>query len=246
LPANTLPRISAPPSAPEAFYSGVLDALKQSGVPFMIGGGYAMQVYAGIVRDTKDLDIFCTAGDFPHLLRTLTDAGYETEITDATWLGKAREGEHFVDLIFSSANRTAPVDSVWLERSRKVSMFGRSVLLAPPEELIWSKSTVQDRFRFDGSDIIHMMRETGSELDWKHLLDRMGSNWEVLLAHIMMFRFVYPSERDTVPRWLLDEMLERVQDQLSLPTPQDRICRGPLLSRTQYEPDTEEWGYIYK
>jgi hypothetical protein len=68
----------------------------------------------------------------------------------------------------------------------------------------------------------------------------------VLLAHITMFRFVYPSERDTIPRWLMEELLARVQDQLSLPTPQDRICRGPLLSRTQYEEDTNEWGYIYK
>lgn len=244
--AKTLPKLAAPPGAPKAFYTAVLDIFKRSGAPFMIGGAYAMQVYAGLTRDTKDLDVFCTAGDFPHLLRALGDAGYKTEITDAAWLGKAHEGECYVDLIFSSANRSAPVDSGWLERAQRVTIFGRTVLLAPPEEVIWSKSTVQDRYRFDGADICHIIRKSGPSLDWKHLLDRMAANWEVLLAHLITFRFVYPSERDVIPTWVMDDLLGRVRDQLALPTPQDRICRGPLLSRTQYQPDVEEWGYTYK
>jgi hypothetical protein len=212
----------------------------------MIGGAYAMQVYAGVTRDTKDLDIFCTAGDFPHLLRALGEAGFETQVTDAAWIGKAFDGDDFVDLIFSSANRSAPVDSVWLERARRVSVFGRAVLLAPPEEIIWSKSTVQDRHRFDGADIAHIIRATGLELDWAHLLDRMGANWEVLLGHLISYRFIYPSEREIVPTWILEDLLGRVRDQMALPTPHDRICRGPLFSRSDYEPDVDEWGYTYK
>src|SRR5947209_3932979 len=212
----------------------------------MIGGAYAMQLHAGVVRDTKDLDVFCTAGDFPALLRALGDAGFETEITDDAWLGKARHGDHFVDLIFSSANRSAPVDSVWLERAQRVNLFGRTVLVASAEEVIWSKSTVQDRDRFDGADVLHIIRRSGSQLDWRHLLDRMGANWEVLLAHIVMFRFVYPSDRDVIPAWLMQELLGRGGDQVALPNTPVRICRGPLLSRTQYELDVEEWGYTYK
>jgi hypothetical protein len=71
----------------------------------------------------------------------------------------------------------------------------------------------------------------------------MEPHWELLLAHLLTFRFVYPSDRDVVPEWLMRELLSRSERQLVLPTPKDRVCRGPLLSRTQYRIDVEEWGY---
>ena len=46
--------------------------------------------------------------------------------------------------------------------------------------------------------------------------------WEVLLIALLNFRFVYPSERDLVPQWLLDELLDRLQDQ---PTSRARARR---------------------
>src|SRR5207245_10103872 len=42
------------------FYQGVLEAAKGSGIPFLIGGGFALGYYTGIERYTKDLDIFVT------------------------------------------------------------------------------------------------------------------------------------------------------------------------------------------
>ena len=32
----------------------------------------------------------------------------------------------------------------------------------------------------------------------------------MLLIHLLNFRFVYPSERDCVPRWLFDVLIERI------------------------------------
>ena len=34
----------------------------------------------------------------------------------------------------------------------------------------------------------------------------MEPHWEVLLTHLLNFRFVYPTERDLVPRWLMEEL----------------------------------------
>ena len=34
-------------------------------------------------------------------------------------------------------------------------------------------------------------------MDWDRLLRRFDRYWEVLLSHLMMFRFAYPAERDT-------------------------------------------------
>lgn len=228
------------------FYAAALRTLNGSGVPFMVGGAYSLAEYAGIVRDTKDLDIFCKASDYPVLLRSLGDSGYDTEVTDASWLAKAFSGDYFVDLIFNSGNGLCPVDDTWFEQATEVTLFGCNALLVPAEEIIWSKSTVQDRFRFDGADVLHIIRARGKALNWKRLLQRMEPVWEILLAHLVTFRFVYPSEREMVPDWVMEDLLGRVHDQLRVPASHDRICRGGVLSRTQYQIDIEAWGYTPK
>ncbi|HEX6508324.1 MAG TPA: hypothetical protein VF221_11890, partial [Chloroflexota bacterium] len=120
--------------AAEQFYRSALDVLDKAGPPFLVGGAYAMQEYANIVRDTKDLDVFCKAGDCPRLLQALGDAGYRTEITDATWLAKAFEGEYLVDVIFGSANGVSSVDDSWLEHARPARVVGHHVKLVSAED----------------------------------------------------------------------------------------------------------------
>jgi hypothetical protein len=61
--------------------------------------------------------------------------------------------------------------------------------------------------------------------------------------HLLNFRFIYPSERELVPRWLIDELLERLKNQMELPTSQIKICRGRLFSPTDYLIDIKEWGF---
>jgi hypothetical protein len=46
-----------------------------------------------------------------------------------------------------------------------------------------------------------------------------------------------------VPDWLLDNLLERVSKQRSLPPPQMRVCRGRMLSKFDYQIDVTEWGF---
>jgi hypothetical protein len=57
---------------------------------------------------------------------------------------------------------------------------------------------------------------------------------------------VYPADREIVPQWLLDELTSRLSMQFNLPEPQDKVCRGGLLSKSQYQVDYEEWGYCEK
>lgn len=227
----------------EDYYAEALDVLRQGGIPFMIGGAYAMREYAGIYRDTKDLDVFCKAGDQAAILHVLQDAGYTIELTDPVWLAKAFSGEHYVDVIWGSANGLCPVDDSWFEHALPVTLLGREIKLIPAEEEIWSKLYLRDRHRFDGADVNHLLRGRGAELDWKRLLQRLEPHWELLLSQLIAFCFVYPSDRKVVPEWLMRELLGRVDQQLSLPESKDRVCRGPLLSRTQYTVDINEWGY---
>lgn len=226
----------------DAFYAAALGQLQEC-VPFMIGGAYALRVYGDIYRDTKDLDIFCKAGDYPRLLETLADHGYSTEVTDANWLAKARHEDHMIDVIFNSRNGLCPVDDTWLAHARPARILDLEIRLIPPEEEIWTKLYVQDRHRFDGSDVNHIIRKMGQQLDWERLLRRMEVHWELLLQQCVHFRYVYPSEGDNIPSWLMTELLGRMKWQESMPRSRDAVCRGATISQDQYVIDLTEWGY---
>src|SRR5918911_4849219 len=90
----------------EAFYTEALRELSELGIPFLLAGTYPVSAYTGITRTTKDLDVFCLPGDYPRILTHFQDLGYEIEIEDDRWIGKAYKGELFFDVIFAAANGT--------------------------------------------------------------------------------------------------------------------------------------------
>jgi hypothetical protein len=145
-----------------------------------------------------------------------------------------------MDIIFSSGNGVASVDDLWFEHAQVARMLGRPVRLVPPEEMLWSKAFVQERERFDGADVLHLIRALGSVLDWQRVLMRFGSYWRVLLSHVILFGFAYPGQRGQVPAWVLAELMRRLA--ADEPEADPRICYGTILSREQYLWDIEHLG----
>lgn len=227
-----------------AFYCNTLDVFERAGLDVLVGGAYAFERYTGIERHTKDLDIFVRARDFERTLGALQRAGYGTEVAFPHWLGKAYCGEYFVDVIYSSGNGVVPVDEEWFEHATHAEVFDKPVKLCPPEEMLWSKSLIQERERFDGADVAHLLLHCARTLDWQRLLRRFAGEWRVLLAHLVLFGYIYPSERERIPGWVMHELLRRLQTSLSAPQPTNRLCRGTLLSRQQYLVDVSEWGFL--
>ncbi len=245
-PERTIDNLGEPisPSVQaEAFYKEILKALIEADLPFLVAGGYAVAAYTGIKRATKDLDIFTTPGNFPRVLATLQQRGYDVVIQDERWIGKVRNGEHFVDVIFSSATGMVPVQDEWFAHTRRTEILGAPVSILSPTELIWSKVFIQNRHRFDGADVVHVILKQHEAIDWRRLLSHMDAHWEILLGHLLDFRWIYPSERNAIPRWLMDELLDRLKQQLELPAPQTQICRGRMLSQSDYRPAVEEWSF---
>jgi len=226
-----------------AFYTRTLAALDAAGAEFLVGGAYALGRYTGIERHTKDFDLFVRRRDLDTILELLAGAGCRTELPYPHWLGKAHCDDHFVDVIFSSGNGVAQVDDDWFAHAPPADVFGRSVRLCPPEEMIWSKAYVMERERFDGADILHLLRAHGAALDWTRLLGRFGAHWRVLLSHLLLFDFAYPSERARIPRRVREDLWERVRNEMDAPSASSRVCFGTLLSREQYIIDLITWGY---
>jgi hypothetical protein len=226
-----------------AYYCRTVKLLTDAEIPFLVGGAYALQRYTGIVRHTKDFDIFIRRGDYVRLMDLLADSGCRTELTFPHWLGKAHSGEEFIDVIFSSGNAVAAVDDEWFEHAVRGEVLGMPVLLCPVEEMIWSKAFVMERERYDGADIAHLILAIGDHVSWRRLLKRFGPHWRVLMSHLVMFGFVYPAERNRIPDWVLSELMERLAADTPETASNERVCRGTLISRAQYLIDIEEWGY---
>lgn len=224
-----------------------LEALRAAGVDFVLGGAFALQAHLGVLlRAVKDLDLFVRRRDVDATLAALRRAGYATELTFPHWLAKAIAGQDFIDVIFSSGNGIVNVDDAWFEHAGHAEVLGVPVLVCPPEEGIWARAFVMERERFDGADVAHLLRCCASELDWARLLGRFGEHWRVLYAHLVLFGFIYPGERDRIPHPVMAELARRLaeeEENESGRAPAHRVCRGTLLSRAQFLIDVGRWGY---
>jgi hypothetical protein len=221
-----------------------MSAFHQAKVPFLVGGAYALAVYTGIERYTKDFDVFVRESDVDRALEVLDERGFETEIRSEVWIAKAFYGEEFVDLIFNSGNSTSRVDDSWFDHAVERDVFGVSAKICPPEEIIWSKAYIMERERFDGADIAHILRCCAGDMDWTRLVGRFGDHWRVLLSHLILFGFIYPQMRDNVPDWVMSDLLGRAERENQAPAPDTSVCRGTLLSRAQYGVDVHMWGCV--
>jgi hypothetical protein len=227
----------------EAFYADAIRELLKLDVPFLLAGTYALSAYTGINRATKDLDIICRPGDYPSVLNHFRRLGHEVAVEDERWLAKVFHDGQFFDVIFASWHGLTPVTDAWFDHALHVQILGVQVRVIAPTELIWSKAFVQLRHRYDGADISNLILKQHERIDWRRLLAYMELHWEVLLVHLLNFRWAYPSERECIPRWLMDELIGRLTGQLELPAPRLKICRGRMLSPTDYALAVKQWGF---
>ncbi len=220
------------------FYVEALTVLDEAGLDYVVGGGYAMAFYTGIRRNTKDLDIFVRPEDHRRILQELERAGYRGEYFYPFWIAKAVQGEDFIDILYNSGNGQCRVDDDWITNAREVEILGYRTRLVPPEEQLWSKSFVMDRDRYDGADVLHLIMSCGEGLDWARLLRRFAGHERVLLSHLVLFDYAFPSERAKIPHDVMDHLLSVAADR----RPGERVCYGPNVSQQSFLPDVHERG----
>ncbi len=224
-------------------FQRALNTLNQTGIPYLLAGAFAKHAYTGIWRNTKDLDIFLKAADLKQAFDALSAVGFETCVKYKHWLAKAESGPEVVDLIFGIGHGRLPITEDWFVGARLTKIAGVQVPLIPIEELIAAKVYVADRYRFDGSDVVHLIQGAKGKLDWQRILRRLGDeNREVLLWDLILFDFVYPGHADYLPQELMTELFAQARQRWSKRT-DPKEFRGTLLDPWSYLVDVEEWGY---
>ena len=225
------------------FYRKVLDTLNAASVEFLVGGAFALRVHTGIERDTKDFDLMLRPRDVQRAIDACRQAGFRANFAYSHWIAKVHFGEHFIDLIYRAGNGLCEVDDAWFMHARDAVVLDRKLRLTPPEEMIWQKAYIMERERYDGADVIHLLRSAAATMDWERLVTRFGEDYRVLLSHLILFGFVYPQQQKDIPARVLEGLLARLREEPKDDTVDGKICKGTVLSRGQYLPDVERWGY---
>jgi hypothetical protein len=227
------------------FYGNVVAILRKKDVSFMVGGSYAASFYTSRPPHTKDLDIFLPPSQVESALTALACAGFDTEQPYPFWIAKAHDGHDFVDLISRAASGLWEVEDDWLENAAETTLWDTPVRMCAVEELIWTKAALMDRNRYDGNDVLHLLQAKAHELDWERLRQLAGPHWRLLLAHLTLFGYVYPDLVPLVPRHLLAELSLRLLSERpeTISDDNEPLCRGTLISNSQYLLDVENLGY---
>jgi hypothetical protein len=236
------------PSDPETetFFKEVFGIMEKAEIPFLMGGAYAFGCYTGIMRMTKDLDIFILPKDVYRALEAVEKAGFKSELTFPIWLAKAyKDPSTYVDFIFRAGNGRGEVDGEWFQNARETELWDYKIKLCPPEESIWQKSFIRERWRYDGADVAHYFFHCAQELDWHRLVGRFAEDWRVLFSELVLFGFIYPDKRHLVPEWVFQELILRLQKEMSAENGAEtrKVCRGTLLSHVSFLVDVFHAGY---
>src|SRR5688572_22073243 len=108
-PQNISPELISPEEW--SIYQLAMQAVRSAKIPFLVGGAFALAVYTGRWRSTKDIDLIVHPVDRDRAIDALTGAGfkdyYEQAPYDRGWIYRSTRENYIVDVIWRMANRRA-------------------------------------------------------------------------------------------------------------------------------------------
>ena len=161
-----------PPEPPEDMVAAMKKAaaaLRDAGVPFALGGGFAMYARGGPPTD-HDIDFMIKADDVGRALEAVTGAGMKTERPPEGWLVKAHDGDVTVDLIFEPSS--GPVTDELLREAGELNVRSMRMRVLRPEDLLVSKLMALTEHTLDYESILEATRSLREQVDWREVRKR--------------------------------------------------------------------------
>ena len=147
---------SADGSAGEA--NGLRSALKQSasalkadGVPFALGGGYALWA-SGAPEPIHDVDMVVPEADVQAAVDSLSASGFQIERPPEDWLFKAYVDDDLVDVLHRLAG--VPVERELIDTATEREILGVRIPVLPPTPIMFAA-------------LLPAVRAVREQLDWQ-------------------------------------------------------------------------------
>jgi hypothetical protein len=148
-------------------------ALREAGVPFLLGGSLASWARGG-PETRHDLDLIIRPQDVETALAALTDAGMRPERPPENWLVKAWDGDTLVDLIYCP--KGLPVDDDVIARGEELSVLGMEIRVMALEDVMATKllALTEHSLRYEG--LLQIARALREQIDWDAVRARTQSS----------------------------------------------------------------------
>ena len=190
-------------------YIIAIEAVRATGLSFMIGGAFGLACYTGRWRNTKDLDFYILPKHRETVIDALTGAGfgdyYDRLPYDRQWIYRSERDGVIVDIIWAMANQRAEVEPDWFEYAPVVRLHGQELQVLPAEELLWCKLYVLQRDRCDWPDVMNILYAVGEQLEWDRLMRRLGDDRCLLRGAVAAFSWLSPQKALLLPEELRSE-----------------------------------------
>jgi Uncharacterised nucleotidyltransferase len=144
-------------------------ALREAGVPFLLGGGLACWARGGPETE-HDLDLMVRLEDAERALDVLVAAGMRPERPPEDWLLKAHDGDVLVDVIYRPAS--GPVDDEMFERAEEMEVAAMSLRVMALEDVLATKLLALDDHHLDYEGLVEIARSLREQVDWEDLRER--------------------------------------------------------------------------
>ena len=145
-------------------------ALRDSNVPYLLGGGLAIWARGGPERE-HDLDFMVREEDADRALQALVHAGMKPEKPPEGWLYKAYDDNGaMVDVIFRPTEN--PVTDEMLARGEELELMAIEVNVMAAEDVFVSKLLALREHELDYDSLIEMTRAVREQIDWRDVRER--------------------------------------------------------------------------
>jgi hypothetical protein len=223
-------------------YAGVIEKASARGLKIALGGGLAVSVYSGYLRNTKDMDLYVLPEERESLLAIMMEEGFEEYTAvpyDRKWSYRGHRNGYILDLLWMMLNERAPLDDVWVTGGRELKIDGVSLRMIPPEELIWTKLYIMQRERCDWPDAFNIAFAMAQQLNWERLVARMGIDAPVLGSFLTLLRWMCPGAMANIPQSVWERTGLLPSEQTSGPkVHRDRVA---LFNGDTWFPETLQW-----
>jgi len=148
-------------------------ALRDAGIPFMVGGGVAAWARGG-PESVKDLDLIVKPDDADAALQTLERAGLRGERPPEGWLLKAYDGDVLVDVIYQPQGMD--VDDLALQRAEVLNVKAMEIPVMPIDDVLTSKLLALNERWLDYDQLLQMGRACREQVDWEDVRRRTAES----------------------------------------------------------------------
>lgn len=144
-------------------------ALRDAGIPFVLGGGLACWA-RGVAEHGADVDLMVRPADADAALEALEEAGMEPERPPEGWLFKGRDGDVVVDLIFRPVG--LEITDELIDGGDELEVEAVQMRVMSATDVMVTKLMALSEHYCDYEGVLEVARAMREQLDWDDLRSR--------------------------------------------------------------------------